>query len=60
MTFVQLTPHIRYIPLSDGEGDFGLLINHVNDTIVNTVEVYDREQFTDAFNRFVAYTEVVA
>ena len=60
MTIVQLTPHIRYVPLSDDDGEFGLLINHVNDTIVNSVEVHDREQFTDAFNRFVAFTEVAA
>ena len=60
MTSVQLTPHIRYVPLSDEDGEFGILINHLNDTVINTVEVHDREEFVNAFNRFVAYTEVAA
>ena len=58
MTSVQLTPHIRYVPLYDDEGEFGILINHLNGTVVNTVEVHDRDQFVNAFNRFVAYSEV--
>ena len=54
MQAVQLTPHIRYVPLSDNDGDFGILLNHLNGTLISAVEVYDREQFTSAFNDMVA------
>ncbi len=60
MKSVQLTPHIRYVPLSDDEGEFGILINHLNGTVVNTVEIHSREEFTQAFNRLLAYSEVAA
>ena len=60
MKVVQLTPHIRYVPLSDDEGEFGLLMNHLNDTVLNVVEVHDKDEFTDAFNSMVSLTEVAA
>lgn len=60
MSIVQLTPFIRYIPLSDGEGDWGLMVHHLNDTILDIKEVHDKQQFTDTFNRFVAYSTVAA
>ena len=31
MTGIQLTPNLRYLPLSDEEGTFGMFIVHAND-----------------------------
>ena len=53
MTTVDLTSHIRYVPLSDEDGEFGILLNHVNGNVINAVEVYDREHFTNVFNSMV-------
>ena len=39
MTTVDLTSHIRYVPLSDDDGEFGILLNHVNGNVINAVEV---------------------
>ena len=59
MSSVQLTPYIRYVSLSDDEGTFGLLLHHLNETILNAVEVQDKEMFTRVFNDMVALTEPV-
>ena len=54
MKTADLTPHIRYVPLSDEDGEFGILLNHLNGNVINAVEVYDREHFTSVFNSMVA------
>jgi hypothetical protein len=59
MTSAQLTPFIRYVSLTDDEGDFGILLHHLNDTILNAVEVQDKEMFTRVFNEMVALTTLV-
>ena len=54
MKTADLTPHIRYVPLSDEDGEFGILLNHLNGNVINAVEVYDREHFTNVFNSMLA------
>ena len=54
MQTADLTPHIRYVPLSDDDGEFGILLNHLNGNVINAVEVHDRESFTNVFNSMVA------
>lgn len=50
MSSVQLTPYIRYVPLSDDDGEFGILLQHFNDTVINAIEVYDKAHFTRVFD----------
>ena len=45
MKTAQVTPNIRYISLSDNEGEFGLFIVHLNDYVYHTQEVHDRDEF---------------
>ncbi len=59
MTSAQLTPHIRYVSLSDDDGDFGILLNHLNGIVINAVEVYDRAHFTRVFNEMVSLSTPV-
>ena len=54
MKSAQLTPNITYVSLSDEEGDFGILLNHYNGNVINAVEVYSRESFTNVYNDMVA------
>ena len=54
MTTIDLTTHIRYVPLSDDDGEFGILLNHLNGNVINAVEVHDRDSFTNVFNSMVA------
>ena len=54
MKTADLTPHIRYVPLSDEDGEFGILLNHLNGNVINAVEVHDRDSFTNVFNSMVA------
>ncbi len=54
-----LTPHIRYVALDDEEGCFGILLNHLNGTVINAVEVYDRDMFTRVFNEMVSLSTPV-
>ena len=49
MKSAQLTPNIRYVSLSDTDGEFGILLNHINGTLINAVEVYDQDQFKSVF-----------
>ena len=59
MTSAQLTPHIRYVSLSDDDGEFGILLNHLNGIVINAVEVYDREHFTRVYNEMLSLTTPV-
>ena len=54
MTPVQLHPNIRYVSLTDPDGDFGLLIHHDGDYVYACVEVDSREMFTEVFNEIMA------
>ena len=59
MTSAQLTPYIRYVSLSDDDGEFGILLHHLNETILNAVEIHDKDMFTRVFNDMVSLTQPV-
>ncbi len=50
MKSAQLHPNIRYISLTDDDGDMGILIMHYGDKVLNAVEVSDRDTFTSCYN----------
>jgi len=54
-----LTPNIRYVSLSDDDGEFGILLHTFNDMVINAVEVYDRAMFTRVFNEMVSLSTPV-
>jgi len=49
MKSVQLLPNVRYVPLSDDEGDFGMFLVHDDNEVYHAHEVHDREEFTKVF-----------
>tara|TARA_B100000073_G_scaffold90593_1_gene71438 strand:- start:1525 stop:1722 length:198 start_codon:yes stop_codon:yes gene_type:complete len=42
---VQVTPNVRYIPLSDEDGDFGIFLVHSGNKVYHAREVHDRDEF---------------
>ena len=54
MKSVQLHPNIRYVSLTDNDGDFGILLHHDGDYIYAAVEVDSKEMFTEVFNEIMA------
>ena len=56
MKTASLTPHIRYVALSDEDGDFGILLHHLNGHVLNAVEVHDKEEFTNVYESMVSLT----
>ncbi len=54
MKSAQLHPNVRYVSLTDDDGDFGILIHHDGDYIYATVEVDSREMFVEVFNEIMA------
>ncbi len=52
MQSAQLLPNLRYISLSDDEGTFGLFVHHEGQTILETYQVMDKEQFTSVYEMF--------
>jgi len=56
MKTAQLTPNIRYVSLTDDDGDFGILLHHFNGQVLNAYEVYDREHFTRVYDELVQLT----
>ena len=59
MTSAQLTPFIRYVSLTDDDGDFGILLQHYNDTVINAVEIYSKEMFQRVFDEMVSLSTPV-
>ena len=59
MKTVQLTPNIRYVALSDDDGDLGILLHTYNGQVLNAHEVHSREQFTNVYNTLVELTRPV-
>ena len=49
MTAVQLHENIRYVSLSDNEGEFGILVHHDGDYVYSAVEVYDKDSFSQVY-----------
>lgn len=61
MKTAQVTPNIRYISLSDDDGEFGIFIVHLNGYVYHTQEVYDRDEFTRVYEQLQeAYGPVAA
>ena len=54
MTTAQLHPNIRYISLTDEEGDFGILLHHDGDKVYNAFEVYDRDHFVRVYDELLS------
>ena len=50
MKSAQLHPNIRYISLTDDDGDMGILIMHYGEKVLNAVEVSDRDAFASAYS----------
>ena len=58
MQSAQLHPNIRYVALSDDEGDFGLLIHHEGDYLYNVIEVHDKGEFTRVYEELQDFVDV--
>ena len=58
MQTCQLTPNIRYVALTDDDGDFGLLLHTFNSQVINVREVHDRDEFTRVYNDMVALSTI--
>ena len=52
MKSVQLTTNLRYVPLSDDEGTFGLLVVHDGDQVRYTLEIENSRQLEAAIKSF--------
>lgn len=52
MSAIQLLPNLRYIPLSDEGGDFGLFVVHDGDTVRYTIEIQNRDELVAALASF--------
>ena len=52
MQGVQLAPRLRFLPLNDEKGDFGLLIAHTGDHVHYTIEVTTHEELRAAVESF--------
>ena len=52
MKAVQLTSRLRYIPLNDEEGVFGLLVVHTGDHVNYTIEVGSARELEAAIESF--------
>ena len=48
----QLTDRVRYLPLRDEQGDFGLLIVHDGDHVNYTIQVESYEELKAAIESF--------
>ena len=58
MKGVNIYPNIKFLPLEDRDGYFGLLIMHDNDNnIVMTETVEDRDQFNDVYSKWVCQVQ---
>lgn len=52
MKGIQLTPELRYLPLDDEEGGFGLVIYHQFNNLIQTFEVHSRDELVSLVERF--------
>ena len=54
MKTAQLHPNIRYVSLTDDDGDFGILLHHDCNYVYNAVEVDSREKFCNVYDEMLA------
>ena len=57
MKTAQLHPNIRYVSLTDDDGDFGILLHHDGSYVYAAVEVYNKEMFTEVFQEMMSLRE---
>ena len=59
MKSAQLFPNVRYVSLSDDDGEFGMFLVHEDDYVYSAHEVHTREEFTSMYNQFAeSYADV--
>ena len=54
MQTAQLHPNIRYVSLTDDDGDFGILLHHDGNYVYAAVEVDSREMFVEVYEEMLA------
>ena len=54
MKSAQLHPNIRYVSLTDDDGDFGILLHHDGNYVYNAVEVDSQEKFRNVYDEMLA------
>ena len=54
MKSAQLHENIRYVSLTDDDGDFGILLHHDGDRVHSAVEVDSRDTFVTVYNEMLA------
>ena len=54
MKTAQLHENIRYVSLTDDDGDFGILLHHDGNYVYNAVEVDSQEKFRNVYNEMLA------
>ena len=54
MKSAQLHPNIRYVSLTDDDGDFGILLHHDGNYVYNAVEVDSQEKFRNVYTEMLA------
>ena len=52
MKSIQLNENLRYIQLSDEQGDFGVLIIHHGNRVNYTIQIESREELVAAIESF--------
>jgi hypothetical protein len=52
MKIVQLAPRLRYVQLTDDNGDFGLFLVHTGDTVNYTIQIESEEELRAAIESF--------
>ena len=58
MKGVTLYPHIKFLPLEDADGYFGLMMmTDRDDNIVTTATIEDAIQFKDVYARWVCQVQ---
>ena len=59
MQTVTISPNIRYVSLSDEDGDFGLFLHMFNGQLLNAHEVHSRDEFVNVLNTLRELTQPV-
>ena len=54
MQTAQLHPNIRYVSLTDDDGDFGILLHHDGNYVYAAIEVDSRESFVKVYEEMLA------
>ena len=59
MKTAQLLPNIRYVSMSDDDGDFGMFLVHEGNYVYHAHEVHSREEFSRVYGQLAeAYRDL--